>query len=102
MQVHTRRRHINKRSTVRKNIVDNDKPIHWTEAFKEAFGDVSQGSVVLRGLRNRENLTQEALGELLNIPQTNISKMENGKRSIGKNMARRFAKFFKTDFRVFL
>ncbi len=59
-------------------------------------------AVVLRGFRYRDNLTQEALGELLGIAQTNISKMERGKRQIGKDIAKRLAKVFKTDYRMFL
>lgn len=103
MQVHTKRRRIRHQvNNMKFKTDDHDKPIHWAEAFKDVYGDISQGSITLRGYRNRENLTQEALGEILKIPQTSISKMENGKRSIGKKMARKFAEFFKTDFRVFL
>lgn len=79
-----------------------EKSVHWRDAFKESFGDVSQAAVALRGFRYRENLTQEALGELLHIPQTSISKMENGKRPIGKITAKKLAEFFKTDYRIFL
>lgn len=59
-------------------------------------------SVILRGLRNREGFTQAQLGELTGIAQTNISQMERGVRAIGKQLAKRFAEFFKTDYRVFL
>lgn len=36
------------------------------------------------------------------IAQTNISQMELGKRTIGKNLAKKLAAFFKTDYRLFL
>ncbi len=82
---------------------EDDKPIIWgDDVFKEWFGDIPKASVMLKGLRNREGLTQHELGETLGIPQTNISQMERGVRSIGKQLAKRFAAFFKTDYRLFL
>lgn len=58
--------------------------------------------VALRGARRREGLTQRQLAELLGISQAHISEMEHGKRPIGKEMARRLAKVFQVDYRVFL
>lgn len=66
------------------------------------LGGAPQGAVLLRGLRNREGITQAELGKLLNVEQTNISKMERGLRPIGKSLAMRIAKVFKTDYRLFL
>jgi len=63
-------------------------------------GDVP-GSV-LRGARSKEELTQTRLAELTGIPQRHISEMENGKRTIGKEAARKLAKALNTDYRVFL
>lgn len=101
MRAHTRKLHTNQVST-RSRPEEEDKPIHWLEAFKESFGDVSHAAIALRGFRNREKLTQESLGKLLDIPQTSISKMESGKRPIGKRIAKKLADFFKTDYRIFL
>ena len=56
---------------------------------------------MLRGSRNKANLTQKQLAGLLNISQHHISEMENGKRSIGKGMAKRLATIFKMDYRIF-
>jgi DNA-binding XRE family transcriptional regulator len=69
--------------------------------LEEVFPDLHQGSAI-RGLRLREGLTQEQLASLLGVKRTNLSEMENGKRPIGKNMARRLAKVLKTDYKVFL
>jgi DNA-binding XRE family transcriptional regulator len=69
--------------------------------LEEVFPDLHQGSAI-RGLRLREGLTQEQLARLLGVKRTNLSEMENGKRPIGKNMARRLAKVLKTDYKVFL
>jgi DNA-binding XRE family transcriptional regulator len=69
--------------------------------LEEVFADLHQGSAI-RGLRLRQGLTQEQLAHLLGVKRTNLSEMENGKRPIGKNMAKRLAQVLKTDYRVFL
>jgi DNA-binding XRE family transcriptional regulator len=69
--------------------------------MEEFFPDLHPGSAI-RGLRLREGLTQEQLARLLGIKRTNLSEMENGKRPIGKNMAKRLAQVLKTDYKVFL
>ena len=69
--------------------------------LEEVFPDLHQGSAI-RGLRLREGLTQEQLGHLLGVKRNNLSEMENGKRPIGKNMAKRLAQVLKTDYKVFL
>ncbi len=77
-------------------------PMSSKEATKKISGDMPEWAVALRGLRYREGLTQTKLGEMLGIEQTNISKMEQGKRPIGKTIAKRIAKLFKSDYRIFL
>jgi DNA-binding XRE family transcriptional regulator len=69
--------------------------------LEEVFPDLHQGSAI-RGLRLREGLTQEQLARLLGVKRTNLSEMENGKRPIGKNMAKRLAQVLKTDYKIFL
>lgn len=76
--------------------------LEYEEAMSILLGGESQGAVMLRGLRNREGITQTELGTLLNIEQSNISKMERGRRQIGRNIAMRLAKLFHTDYRLFL
>ena len=55
-----------------------------------------------RGLVTGEGLTQEQLAQGLGTKRTNLSEMENGRRPIGKNLAKRLAQVLKTDYRVFL
>ena len=69
--------------------------------IEEVFPDLHPGSA-MRGLRLREGLTQEQLSRLLGIKRPNLSEMENGKRPIGKNMAKRLAQVLKTDYKVLL
>lgn len=75
---------------------------NWTmdEAFPEMAWNA--GGVSIRGGRAKEGLTQRQLAELTGIPQRHISEMENGKRPIGKETARKLAKALKVDYRVFL
>ena len=70
------------------------------EVFPEYLGKERQ--VALRAYRSRENLTQRQLAELTGIPQRHISEMENGKRVIGKELAKRLSKALHADYQVFL
>jgi transcriptional regulator with XRE-family HTH domain len=74
-------------------------------ALAEAFPEygVNPLSAALRGARSREGLTQRQLAETTGIPQRHISEMESGKRSIGKERARKLAEALQvSDYRVFL
>jgi DNA-binding XRE family transcriptional regulator len=59
-------------------------------------------SVFLSGARYREDLTQQELSERTGIPRRHISEMENGKRPIGKQNARKLAEVLNVDPRRFL
>ncbi len=72
------------------------------EFYEENFGETPRWAIALSGLRYREGISQASLGEVVGVAQTNISKMEKGKRSIGKVLAKKLAKFFETDYRLFL
>ena len=58
--------------------------------------------VCLRGARVKEGLSQTELADKLGISQSNLSKMELGKRPIGKTMAKRIAAALRVDYRMFL
>jgi DNA-binding XRE family transcriptional regulator len=79
-----------------------NKTMKMEEFISTHFPDLPSWAVALRGLRNREGLTQAAFGEILGIKQTNISQMERGKRPIGKTVAKRIATIFMSDYRIFL
>jgi len=72
------------------------------EVFSEQHAKHGKAGTVLRGLRARDELTQVQLAKKLGVTQGDVSAMENGRRSIGKSMAKRLAKVFKADYRVFL
>lgn len=100
MQAHTRKHHID--TQLKSEYEEIETPMSIDEFVNKCFGDLPQWAVALRGLRHRECLTQIELGKKLGIEQTNISKMEHGKRPIGKILAKRIAKLFHTDYRIFL
>ncbi len=71
------------------------------EAFPEYVANPL--GAALRGARYREGVTQRGLAELTGIPQRHISEMENGKRQIGRERARKLAEALHVgDYRVFL
>ena len=78
-------------------ITEEPESVHGEEVYPDF-----NGSVVLRGARKREALTQKELARLVGVSQTHISEMEHGKRPMGKEMARRLAKVLKVNYRVFL
>jgi DNA-binding XRE family transcriptional regulator len=75
--------------------------IPWRECFPEVTVESMPG-VALVGARTREGLTQRELAELSGIPQRHISEMENGKRPIGKERARKLAEVLNVNYKVFL
>jgi len=79
---------------------EDERSYSIAEVFPEHVG--REQEVALRAYRNREGLTQKQLTELTGIPQHHISEMENGKRSIGKERARRLAEALHCDYRQLL
>ncbi len=96
MLAHTRKHRISSSKQIEKDYITAD------EIIEEACKDFPIWAVSLAGLRYREGLTQKELGKKIKVGQYDISKMERGLRPIGKNVAKRLAKFFKTDYRMFL
>ena len=76
-----------------------DDSIPWRES--EHFKDVHAGTY-LAGARYREDMTQVELAERSGIPRRHISEMENGRRPIGKQNARKLAEVLNIDPRLLL
>lgn len=74
-----------------------DLSIPWQKAFPDAHPGMA-----LHGLRVREGLTQKELAAKIGVEQSHISAMENGKRLIGKALAKKIVEIFGGDYRVFL
>jgi ribosome-binding protein aMBF1 (putative translation factor) len=82
------------------NDSDNDHMADFV-TFEELFPEFHVGNA-LRGARNREGLTQVQLAAMIGIQPTHVSAMERGKRSIGKEMAKRLGKALRIGYKVFL
>jgi DNA-binding XRE family transcriptional regulator len=85
---------------VREYQVEENVPAD--DVLRDVHEKYGKTGSVIRGFRAREDMTQIELAKKLSVAQGDLSKMENGKRSIGKEMARRLAKVFNTDYRVFI
>jgi hypothetical protein len=68
---------------------------------EEVFPDSHPGKI-LKGLRVREGFTQAQLSEKTGLNTRHISEMENGKRPIGKAMAKRLAAALGASYKIFL
>ena len=108
----------NSGATVEADIFRVVCPVEHAEAIKKYL--VSQGctleelvdpatvfpqrspGTLLRGARNRENLTQQRLADMCSISRHHISEMESGKRTIGKQNARKLGEALGVDPRLFL
>ena len=82
-------------------FVDASDLVPWRDGFPE-YSDEDLPGVSLRGSRYKEGLTQKQLADMIGVPQRHISMMENGKRPIGKDMAKRLGKALNISYKVFL
>lgn len=80
--------------------VDQNMPID--EIFSDSIQKYGEAGCLLKGLRQREGLSQIEFAKKLNINQTNLSAMENGRRVIGKELAKRITSFAGIDYQRFL
>lgn len=72
----------------------------------EVFPDINDSEkrigIVFRGIRIKRGLTQSEVADRLGIDQSDVSKIEKGKRPIGKALAKKIEKEFGIDYRRFL
>lgn len=86
----------------RYNVQSAEQHVSVDELFSDLTRQSGESGALLKGLRYREGLTQVELAKKLKISQANLSAMENGRRSIGKEFAKRIANLFGLDYRIFL
>lgn len=88
---------------VEKNEIDSwDEAIPWKTLASDRIAKYKKAGLVLRGARYRENMSQVALSKKTKVHQNEISKIENGKRAVGKKVAQRLAKTLNFDYRLLL
>ncbi len=84
------------------NSVCKEKTIPAARVLPELADSVLRPAVMLRGARKKAEMTQKELAKKLGILQHHLSEMEHGKRPIGKQMAKRMAGVFNTNYRLFI
>lgn len=70
--------------------------------FEKLDQKYTRAGALLKGLRLREGLSQVEFAKKIHVTQANLSNMENGRRPIGKIIAKRIEKVFKANYRYFL
>ena len=81
-------------------LSDIEDTVDYREAFPEFAGKGRQ--VAVRAYRMREGLTQDQLAVRTGIARRHISDMENGRRPIGKENAKKQGQALHADYRMFL
>jgi DNA-binding XRE family transcriptional regulator len=76
-------------------------PVPWRTAFPP-LSEAARPGRMLRAARTKEALSQLQLAGLTGIPQRHISAMEHGKRTIGRERAKKLAEVLQVDYRLFL
>ncbi|HSW69458.1 MAG TPA: helix-turn-helix transcriptional regulator [Gammaproteobacteria bacterium] len=79
-----------------KNNVSHSLGVTPEEAFAEINAKYTKTGALLKAVRLREGLNQKDFAALINVTQGDLSKMEHGKRPVGKILTRRIAKKFKS------
>ena len=87
--------------SVKKYLVSKGCALEELVSPSSVFPERSPATL-LRGIRNREGLTQQQLSAICGISRRHISEMENSKRTIGKRNAGRLGSALKVDPRLFL
>jgi len=82
--------------------VEEEELLSFEEFFNDEKDSLPEGAKFLRGLRYKEDMTQEDFAAAIGVTQSNLSAMENGRRTIGKEVAKRIAEIFETNYRYFL
>lgn len=90
-----------------KYVVEDENPqkkniATLKDIFKKLDEKYTRAGALLKGLRLREDLSQLEFAKKINVTQANLSSMENGRRPIGKAIAKRIEKVFGTNYRYFL
>ncbi len=72
------------------------------QAFLGINEKYTKAGALLKAVRLREAMTQKEFSKVIGVTQGDLSKMEHGKRTIGKEIAGRLAKKFGVNYRWFL
>lgn len=90
------------KNTSQSKFSSDNESINATAFFKKMDEKYTEAGALLRGARHREGLSQKEFAKKIEVTQSDLSKMENGKRPIGKIVAKRIEKEFGVNYRYFL
>ena len=72
------------------------------EVFPNLKDPQKRIGVIFRGIRFKNDLTQIEVAKRLGLDQSDVSKIEKGKRSVGKALAKKIEEEFGIDYHRFL
>jgi DNA-binding XRE family transcriptional regulator len=72
------------------------------EVFADLKEKYSEPGAYLKGIRMREGLNQVEFAKKIGVTQGDLSKMEHGKRAIGKKLAQKIGQLFDFNYRKLL
>lgn len=78
----------------------NEESVDWKILSEDRIQKYKKAGIILRGARYREDISQKKLAEQSGVNQNEISKIENGKRTVGEKVAKRLAKVLNIDYRL--
>ena len=81
---------------------EREETVDWRGAFSKEIKELGESALALKGARAKENMTQKKLANLLGTSQVYISQLENGRKEINKQMAKKLEKIFNINYKVFL
>jgi len=80
----------------------DESTVSADEIFPNTKNAEKRVGIIFRGIRFKHDLTQAEVAKKLGLDQSDISKIENGRRSIGKALAKKIEKEFGIDYRRLL
>lgn len=80
----------------------DEESVRAEEVFPNIKDPAKRIGIIFRGIRFKNNLTQAEVGKKLGLDQSDVSKIEKGKRPIGKALAKKIEKEFGIDYRRLL
>ena len=93
---------------IRHLLAFGGQEVQWLDEEGEPFLSVEEvfpemcPAMVLRGFRGKNEMTQAEFAERIGVTQHHVSEMENGKRSITVDMAKRIGQAFNASYKIFL
>jgi ribosome-binding protein aMBF1 (putative translation factor) len=80
-----------------------DDSVDWRVPFEKDIAKVgSEAAYAVQSGRKMSGLGQVEFSKRLGIAQPHLSAIENGRRPVGKKLAKKLGKLLNLDYRVFL